>query len=238
MHLMMQPILLRELLADPLAQGQGLIARCLIAEPTSLAGSRFITDEALPEAIALEQFHRAAKALLEKSPTVVDFSDGYELAPRALQLTPQASALWTEFYNEVERQQADGCELAGVRAFASKAAEQAARMAGVIQVIGNPEAVHVDEYAMAGGIELAGFFLGEHVRLCGHSIEGQRLRQLRTLLGWMQDRGPWVRNNDVLQYSPRIVRSLKAKGLAILLDELTERGYIRALGDKWEVRDV
>ena len=40
MHVLVQPVLLSTLLCDPLAQGQGLLARCLIAQPDTLAGQR------------------------------------------------------------------------------------------------------------------------------------------------------------------------------------------------------
>lgn len=39
MHAMVQPVLLRGLLVDPLAQGQGFLARCLVSEPGTLAGT-------------------------------------------------------------------------------------------------------------------------------------------------------------------------------------------------------
>lgn len=40
LHLMLQPYLAMQLLSDPLLQGQGILGRCLITWPTSLAGQR------------------------------------------------------------------------------------------------------------------------------------------------------------------------------------------------------
>lgn len=48
MHLMLQPVIAESLLTDSAAHGQGFIARCLIAAPRSIAGSRFFRDDAIP----------------------------------------------------------------------------------------------------------------------------------------------------------------------------------------------
>eukprot|EP00659_Diplonema_papillatum_P022504 gene22504-34442_t len=40
LHLMLQPYLAMQLLSDPLLQGQGILGRCLMTWPTSLAGQR------------------------------------------------------------------------------------------------------------------------------------------------------------------------------------------------------
>lgn len=238
MHVLMQPVILRQLLADPLAQGQGWIARSLIAEPRSLAGGRLFRDEQVPAQDRPEvvRFHNVIRRLLAMPPQVHPAGDGHELQPRALPLSPGARALWVEFYNEVERQQAAGGPLAGVRAWASKAAEHAARIAGVVTLATDPDAADVPAGTMEGAVELAAFYLSEHVRLMGQSQDSQQLQRLHLLLKWMQDRGRQVAHADVLQRSPRPLRELKAAGINSLLAELSRRGYVRRTGDDWEVR--
>lgn len=238
MHVLMQPVILRTLMADPLAQGQGWIARTLIAEPRSLAGTRLFNDGTTPAHRRPEvlRYFGALQALLAVTPAVHPDGDGFELTPRPMQLDAEARALLIEFHDEVERQQADGQPLAGVRAWASKAAEHAARIAGVIALVADPGAVEVQADAMAGAIEVADFYLGEHVRLMGQSAQGQRLQRLHDLLAWLQDKAPRVKRAYVLQGTPRHLRDLKADGLAPLLAELEQRGYLRAAGDVWMVR--
>jgi putative DNA primase/helicase len=228
MHAMVQPILLRQLLLDPLARGQGFLARCLISEPRSLAGTRLFRrggGGVPPEA---QRFYGAIRALLQKKLPAHPGGDGLELMPRALPLSSSATALWIEFYDAIEVQQASGQALSLAKAFASKAAEQAARIAAISTMVEDPDADEVSEQTMAGAIEVAGYYLGEHLRLTGSSLEDQHLGQLRSLLSWLKQQGRTVTWDRVLQYSPASLRQLKAAGLKPLMDELIARGYLRA----------
>jgi hypothetical protein len=238
LHVLLQPVVARKLLADPLAQGQGLIARCLLAEPRSLAGTRLFQDDAAPahERPEVQRYEERLRCLLNTDPNVQPGGDGFELAPRRLEMDPEARALWVEFYDECEREQLPGGELAGVRAWASKAAEQAARIAGVQTLTLDPDARTITGETMSGAVELATFYLGEHVRLMGQSVAHQQAQRLQDLLAFMRERKPMVEHAEVLQRVVRPLRDLKAEGLNPLLEELERRGYIRRCGKVWEVR--
>ena len=240
MHIMMQPVILQALMADPLAQGQGWIARSLIASPRSLAGTRMFRDDqpAAADHHSIKLYHEALRALLATKPMVHAKGDGHELVPRQLHLSGGARALWIEFYNEVESQQAEGKELAGVRAWASKAAEHAARIAGVIAVANDPKTNEVSPETMEGAIVVTGFYLAEHVRLMGQSRQRLELSRLHMMLAWLRERGSKVPHADVLQRITRQLRDLKAEGLNHLLGELERRAYIRRAGEDWEMRRV
>lgn len=238
MHVLVQPVLLGQLLSDPLAQGQGLLARCLIAQPETLAGHRPYKDCNPLENPDVIAFNSAMESLLATTPLVCAEGDGYELRPRDLQLSDEAKALWIAFYNLIELQQASGSDLDGARPFASKAAEHAARIAGIITLCENPNATTISGAAMDGAIEVTGFYLSEHIRLTGAGSAERRNASLRDLLSWMQDRAPTVPKKDVLQKTPRSLRNLKAAGISQLTTELVSRGYIRELGSQWEVRNV
>jgi hypothetical protein len=238
MHVLVQPVLLRQLLADPLAQGQGLLARCLIAQPETLAGHRPYRDVDPNQSSAVLTYSAAIKKLLKTPPPLWPDGDGYELKPRDLYLNEEAKALWIAFYNAIEMQQANGKELDAARPFASKAAEHAARIAGIITMIENPDATTVTGAAMDGAIQATGFYLTEHIRLTGVGRQERQGNHLRALLVWMQAHGPLVTKKDVLQSVTRQIRGLKAQGIAVLLAELVQRGYIKELENQWEVRDV
>lgn len=237
MHVLVQPILLRDLLGDPLAQGQGLLARCLIAEPQSLAGHRpfrLVNPHENPAVIA---YNQRIMELLGTRPPKWDKGDGYELKPRDLHMGDKAMAMWIAFYNQIEARQAAGDELEGARPFASKAAEHAARIAGVITMIENPDATQISADAMEGAIQVTAFYLSEHLRLTGAGREDRKNKALRSLQAWMQECGATVPKKDVLQKSPRAL-GRKAALLNPLLGELVRRGYIRDAGSEWEVRNV
>lgn len=238
MHVLVQPVLLGALLGDPLAQGQGLLARCLIAQPDTLAGHRPYRDVNPHNSPAVVAYNHAIKSLLETAPVLWAEGDGYELKPQDLYLTDDAKALWIAFYDEIERQQGNGSELEGARPFASKAAEHAARIAGIITLVQDPAATRIPSSAMDGGIELTAFYLTEHIRLTGAGRQERIDGRLRTLLAWFQSSGKAVQKKDVLQKSPYALRKLKSDGLSPLIEELVNRGYIRDAGKVWEVRSV
>ncbi|WP_119965552.1 DUF3987 domain-containing protein [Simplicispira lacusdiani] len=238
MHVLVQPVLLRELLCDPLAQGQGLLARCLIAEPQTLAGTRMFKHTNPHENSDVIAYNERIRTLLSTTPECWPNGDGYELKPRALYMGDDARALWIAFYNVIEGQQANGSELDGARPFASKAAEHAARIAGIITMVENTQATHITSEAMDGAIQLTAFYLNEHLRLTGAGRQEREEGALRSLLEWMQGRGTTVAKKDVLQATPRAIRSLKAAGINAMLSDLVQRGYIREAGDVWEVRRV
>lgn len=236
LHAMVQPVLLRGLLVDPLAQGQGFLARCLVSEPGTLAGTRLFKAGNPADAPAVKTYHAAMRHLLSRPARVHKHGDGCELDTRAIGMSVGAAALWIEFYNAIETEQAAGAELQGARAFASKAAEHAARIAGIVQIVTDPDAAEVSAETMAGAIEVASFYIGEHVRLTGAGNDDRHTALLRALLDWFTARRSPVPAAEVLQATPRPLRVLKAEGLRPLLDELVQRGYIRPAGKTWEVR--
>jgi putative DNA primase/helicase len=238
MHVLVQPVLLGQLLTDPLAQGQGLLARCLIAQPYSLAGYRPYQHRDPNHNPSVMAYNRRIEELLETSPTLWPNGDGYELKPKDLAFTDVAMALWVSFYNQTEAMQAAGGELEGARPFASKAAEHAARIAGIITMIEDPTARFIDSDAMDGAIQITGFYMGEHIRLTGVGRTELVNQNLRLLQEWLHKSGPLVPKNKILQQTPRQIRALKAHGIGAILNELATRGYIREVGNQWEVRNV
>lgn len=237
LHVLVQPVLLSQLLADPLAQGQGLLARCLIAQPETLAGTRLFKHCNPHDSPAVQHYNARMRELLAQRPTLWGEGDGYELKPNDLYLSPEAQAMWIAFYDQVEQAQSPDGDLCEARAFSSKAAEHAARMAGVIAIV--EESPRIEPQHMQGGIELASFYLSEHLRLTGAGREQQHNKMLTTLLEWLQERGALVTKAELLQKSPRMVRALKAAGIAALMAELAERGYVRGIdANTWEVRRV
>lgn len=238
LHIMVQPVLLSGLLADPLAQGQGLLARCLISQPATLAGTRTykaVDPNANP---ATKRFHKSVRELLDMTPTVWPEGDGYELKPRDLMMDTAATALWIAFYNEIERQQGEGGELADARPFASKAAEHAARIAGVMTMIEDPDVRIIGAKAIEGAIVATGFYINEHLRLTGASKDARRIGDLTALWDWLRDKDV-VSSKDLLQKTPRPIRKLKADGIKHLMTELKARGYVRPEDENlWRVRRV
>ncbi|MEO0748472.1 MAG: DUF3987 domain-containing protein, partial [Pseudomonadota bacterium] len=78
-----------------------------------------------------------------------------ELEPRLLRLSQPARRLLVEFSDHIERAQAKGGEFETVSGYASKAQEQAARIAGILTLWEDLNAAELPAETMANAIKLA-----------------------------------------------------------------------------------
>jgi hypothetical protein len=133
-----------------------------------------------------------------------------ELQPRALPLSAEAARLWRAFHDHVEGQLAPGGPLRPVRDLAAKAAEHAARLAGVLTLVADLRAEEIGEGAMGDGAELASWYLGEALRMQAAGRTDPALLQARALLDWLQSRADElgeVSFSDALQRGPESLRT-------------------------------
>lgn len=160
---MLQDGVAESVFANETLRDQGFLPRCLIAQPQTRIGQRFITEseeDALNCAAAkdeLDSFHDLINTLLSQPPSTK--SNPRELAPRTLKLSPRARSSLIDFANEVERQQGRDGDLAHITGFASKAAEQAARIAGVFTLLIESSSSVVNQPVMLGAIHSMTWYL-------------------------------------------------------------------------------
>ena len=110
-----------------LARGIGFLARFLLAWPESTQEQRLFV-EAPTDWPRLSAFHQRVAELLEQPVTIDEHG---ALSPVVLSLDPEAKRVWVRFYDDIERQLCTGGKLAEVRDVASKAADNAARLAAL-----------------------------------------------------------------------------------------------------------
>lgn len=232
-HLMAQPVVARGFMADPLTSELGFLPRFLICEPPSTIGTRMHAN-ARRDRAALEAFNRRLAEILER-PLPMD-PETRELESRILPLTPEARALLVGFSDAMEVAQAPGGNLANVTGYASKAAEQAARIAGVLTLWRDLEAEAVTERDMADGIGLAHFYLSEAKRLADAATVSAEIDAAEALRRWLLESWaePEVMVRDVVQFGPNALReSPKARKALTLLEA---HGWLIALEPGTKVR--
>lgn len=216
-HLMVQPSVARAFLADPMAVDTGFLPRFLICEPPSTIGTRFHRN-ARRDDLAISGFGDRLGQILGR-PLPMD-AKTMELRPRDLPLSPEARGLLIAFADQVEAQQAQGGKYAHVTGYASKAAEQAARIAGVLTLWLDLDAKQVEARDMLDGIALAEFYLGEALRLADAAQVSRETDQALALRNWLVNdwKDDEVTLREVIQYGPNALReSSKArKALGIL----------------------
>lgn len=233
-HLMAQPVAARPLLADPMASGQGFLARFLITEPASHIGTR-LRRGAGPDSIrAVDRFKVHLSGILQADlPTD---RHPQELTPRRLTLSPTAKELLYRFAEAVELAQASGKDMEQVRAYASKAAEQAARLAGVLTLWADLAAPEITPQAMGWGVILAQYYLGEAKRLAeagGISAETENAELLRRWLleSWPH---PEVTIRDIVRMGPNRLRESKTARASVVI--LERHDWLARLPEGAEVR--
>lgn len=222
-HLMAQPGVARAFMSDPLAADSGFLPRFLFCEPPSRIGTR-LHAHTRPDDGALAAFSDRLRCILE-TPLPMD-PETRELQPRILALGNGARALLIRFSDAIEMAQAKGGNLEHVTGTASKAAEQAVRIAGVLTLWRDLHAAEVSAKDMADAITLAQFYLSEAARLADAatvSVEIDRAEQLRR---WLLERWiePEITVRDVLQLGPNALRE-SPKAMAAL-NLLQKHGWL------------
>lgn len=205
-HLMLQPVLAGELFGNRKMSGQGFLSRSLCCWPDSTIGTREYLEVDLTEDVSIQQYNAAMTAILN---TPIPRHDREEmgLAPRALTLSARAKEAWIGFYRHVEPLQLPGGDLAPITGFASKVAEHAARIAGVLATFNDPATAEIGFESMAGGISIAQFYLGEALRLFHSSNDDPFLILAEECFSYgMLKTGGVIGLRNLYQFGPNAVR--------------------------------
>lgn len=177
-------MLQRELIGKILehgARGVGFFARYLICAPRSTMGRRLYSPPK-GNLKAVHAFNARAKDLLSMP---LPMNEQFELEPPVMHLRAASRSAWADFHDTVERQLGEYGELALVRDVAAKSAENAARIAAVLQVWGEGPSGSVETKYMDAGIALADWHLNEAVRLFFAADMPQHLQDAELLIRWL-----------------------------------------------------
>lgn len=233
-HLMVQPGVATAFMSDPMAGDTGFLPRFLICEPPSSIGTR-LQSRVRQDERALSGFGERMREVLE-TPLPMD-PETRELEPRTLQLSREAREVLAIYSDRVEAEQAAGGAYAHVTGYASKAAEQAARISGVLSAWVDLAAREVTAETMGEAVTLANFYLSEAARLADASTVTAETARAEALRQWLLTRWPHpeITPSEVLRYAPiRALRESKAAKAAIAT--LEQHGWLARLPDGAEVR--
>lgn len=218
-HLMVQPTVARAFMADPLAADTGFLPRFLMCEPPSAIGTRMQANT-LRNDTALDSFRAKLQGILD-TPLPMD-PETRELEPRTLALSADARALLADFADAIETAQNPRGNLSHITGTASKAAEQAARIAGVLTLWRNLDATKVEACDMADAIDLAQYYLSEASRLASASTISAEIDKAEALRRWLLESWPHpeILVRDVVRLGPNPLReSPKARAALGILEK-------------------
>ena len=233
LHLMLQPYLAMQLLGDPLLQGQGILGRCLMTWPTSLAGQRSYQSVDLSKDPALKRYHHRLSALFHQ-PWSLSADGALLLSP--LTLSSLARRRWIDLHDAIEAQLGEFGELANVRPSGSKAADNLLRVAGILAVVEESSVVEVDHIQRAS--TLMGYYLTEIQRLTEQEPVCRVKEEADRLLRWLQVKG-WKRFSvrELNRNGPRFARKSSLHATKLLV-ELIDHQWLITDGQMFEVRNV
>ena len=240
-HIMIQPGVASDFLSDDRFADQGLIARFLLSAPASLAGSdaRLRSEDAQAERAAaataaadLEAYNAAIERLLRAQirwKREYDRNAGIELD--ALSLSETARQLYIRLHNATMEAMAPGQPLETVRPFASKLTENTVRLAGILTLLADPDAIEIEASTLADAATLARYYADEAVRLTDAAATDPAMKRADTLRRWLLSRpGDLIGLATVYQLGqPKSLRTAKAARDAMAI--LAAHGWAVAMPD-------
>jgi hypothetical protein len=183
-HLMVQHEVANLLLSDALLADQGMLSRYLVTAPDSRSGLRLSRDPT-PESRVKFMAYEARMYEILQLPLPLAAGKANELAPRILHLNADARTFQINFADHVERQIGPDGELKPISGLANKLPEHAARLAGVLTLVENPDAHEISSEFMARGIMLAQHYAGEALRLFQGAKIDADVRHAVRLRDWL-----------------------------------------------------
>ena len=233
-HLMVQPAIAHEFMSDPLAVDTGFLPRFLVSEPSSTIGTRFHSKSQM-DSSSIAAFGLRLGTILQ-TPMKMD-EKTRELQPKTLRLSDEARALLIKFSDIIEAEQAKNGSLSDITGTASKSAEQAARISGVLTLWSDLDATAVMAETMKDSITLAQFYLSEASRLADEALIAKDFKQAEILRKWLLDtwKEPHILPNDIVQKAPiRALRNRRTTNKAIAT--LVEAGWLLQMDNSIMVR--
>jgi len=226
LSLMVQPEAFRDYLErkGSMAKGVGFFARCLISHPTSTQGSRLITNPVSSKE-HIPVFHSRLMTIVNES---LECSAGERLC---LKFSHEAEKRWIDYYNKTESDIGfkGNYKLGDFKDFASKAAENIARIAAIIHYFdGNTG--DISESATQSAIAIFNWYSNVHMRLFAKVDTAETPEQdAMELLAWIevkfrQRRSVPLDKNFIRRYGPNRLRT--GGKIHMLLDWLESQSRI------------
>ncbi|EMD9792027.1 DUF3987 domain-containing protein [Acinetobacter baumannii] len=221
--------ILADALNDQTLRGQGFLPRFILTIPENLAGTR-LQDKAyrtkdVNSDERLITFWNRCKYLLEEYP-LAQIVHKKENMRYVIQMSADAEQIDQDFYNEIERLQANGQIYEYLQAFASRASQLARRLATVFAFFEGKNVI--DGEILTGATEIIRHSLNEWVRYT--EIETVKERNAEKLIKNIIDKCMKAKTNRILKTlalkgAPSNLR--KVKEFDYYMNELIELNYIR-----------
>ncbi len=214
-----------------LAKGIGYFARFLFCRPDSTQGRRYF-KEAPDGRPAHAAFCNRMTTLLALEAV---FDDYDRLRTQYIGFDPTAQLMWIGFHNEVEELQGADCEYSGIKDVASKAADNAARLACCLHVFQHGPSEPIGSDAMRAACNLMRWYLDEAVRFGRTAAAAPELADAQLLEEWLvrevlerirTNGNLLISVNDVKKKGPNRLRQAHSRKLDDALELLADHNRV------------
>jgi len=208
LSLMVQPDIFKGYIKrkGDMAKGIGFFARCLICQPGSTQGNRQITSPVVSTEY-LPIFHQRLMKIVNES-----IARNNENDRLCLRFTVEAEKRWIAFSNNVEYEMGILGRLSNFKDYASKMAENMARIAALLHHFNGDEG-DISLLTVEAAVEISTWYVREYVRLFSKPQEFTlAISEADELYWWINNycirlNASWITKNTVLQYGPNKFRN-------------------------------
>ncbi|EKN3735845.1 MULTISPECIES: YfjI family protein [Enterobacterales] len=205
LSLQVQPVVINRYIErkGDVAKGIGFFARTLICHPFSTQGYRQITNPVVSSE-HLPVFHERLMEIVNES--IINKDERI-----CLHFSPEAGQRWVAFYNKVETEMRLIGFLSDFKDYASKVAENMARIAALLHYFNGNEG-DISLTAVEAAVEISAWYVEEYIKLFSKPQELDLINtDANELYWWMkeycsQNFVPYIRKNTILQYGPNRFR--------------------------------
>ena len=186
-------------------RGSGYLARCLVARPLSIQGFREIVDGEFLAVDDTKRFHERIAELLQ--------INNAQPTGNVIGFDQQAAWFWTAFFNEIEAQQKQGWFYADIADFASKIADNSARIAAIFSLY-EGRIDFIDQTAIQQAIEISRWYLaqfklifGTQFKLSEEQQDSMKLQHWVNRLPRSGDGFIYIDRSKIMQFGPNQLRN-------------------------------
>lgn len=210
-----------------LAKGIGYFARFLFSRPDSTQGSRLYVEPPAHQPARAAFCNRMTTLLTAEAV----FDDYGRLAPEYLGFDADAQRVWVNFHDEVEEQLRGDDAYSRIKDVASKAADNAARLACCLHVFAGDPARPISRESMVSACALMLWYLDEAVSFARNADAAPEVADAQTLEEWLvrevttrhkAETSVVIAVNEVRRKGPNRLREAKSKRLDDALELLQD----------------
>lgn len=145
------------------ARGIGFLARCLLCYPLSTQGTRFLRSH--PDLVSIPVFRDRILKLLNIQVDLLRSKDEGIQEKIELRFSETAQASWERVFNDIEQSILPGGAFCEARDYASKVAENIARVAGVFHAFEGIEGEKISRETLNAAAEVVLWYAREFITL-------------------------------------------------------------------------